>query len=132
VSLVFSAVLSTAGRWLEPRFGNWYIVAAGTNAVVGFFLIAAMFAVIYKVMPRIHVHWKDVWIGAVFTAILFTLGKYLIGLYVGQAGVISGFGAAGSLVVILVWVYYSAQIFLIGAEFTWVYANMFGSRIQAD
>lgn len=128
VSLVFSTVLSTAGRWLEPRFGSWYGVAEGTNAIAGFILIAAMFAVIYKVMPRIHVQWKDVWVGALFTAILFTFGKNLIGLYVGQAGVVSGFGAAGSLVVILVWVYYSAQIFLIGAEFTWVYANMFGSR----
>ncbi len=128
VSLVFSAALSTAGHWLEPRFGNWYVVAATTNATAGFLLIAAMFAVIYKVMPQIQVHWKDVWIGALFTAVLFTIGKTLIGLYVGQAGVISGFGAAGSLVVILVWVYYSAQIFLIGAEFTWVYANMFGSR----
>jgi membrane protein len=132
VSLVVSALLSTAGRWLEPRFGNWYAVAAATNAVAGFLLIAAMFAVIYKVMPRIHVLWKDVWVGAVFTAVLFNIGKYLIGLYVGQAGVISGFGAAGSLVVILVWVYYSAQIFLIGAEFTWVYANMFGSRKVTD
>ena len=87
-----------------------------------------MFALIYKTMPRVRVHWKDVWIGAVFTAVLFMVGKTLIGLYIGTSGVVTGFGAAGSLVVVLVWVYYSAQIFLIGAEFTWVYANDFGSR----
>jgi membrane protein len=128
VSLVVSASLAVMGRWLEPVFGGWYAMAAVTNEVGGFFLIAAMFALIYKVMPRVHVHWKDVWIGAVFTAMLFTLGKSLIGLYVGRSGVTTAFGAAGSLVVILLWVYYSAQIFLIGAEFTWVYANTFGSR----
>ena len=90
--------------------------------------MAAMFALIYKVMPSVRVQWKDVWIGAVFTAILFMVGKSLIGLYIGSSGLVSGFGAAGSLVVVMVWVYYSAQIFLIGAEFTWVYANAFGSR----
>jgi membrane protein len=128
VSLVVSAALATAGRWLEPVFGGWYVVALVTNAVGSFALVAAMFALIYKVMPRVHVQWRDVWIGALFTAMLFNLGKWLIGLYVGRSGVISGFGAAGSLVVVLLWVYYSAQIFLIGAEFTWVYANSFGSR----
>ena len=90
-----------------------------------------MFALIYKVMPRVRVLWRDVWIGALFTALLFTLGKYLISLYIGRSGVASAFGAAGSLVVVLLWVYYSAQIFLIGAEFTWVYANCYGSRSQA-
>lgn len=132
VSLVASAALATMGRWLEPIFGGWYSMAAVTNAIGGFLLVAAMFALIYKVMPRVHVQWKDVWIGAVFTALLFTLGKSLIGLYIGRSGVASGFGAAGSLVVILLWVYYSAQIFLIGAEFTWVYANAFGSRKVAN
>jgi len=87
-----------------------------------------VFALIFKVMPRVHVMWKDVWVGALFTAVLFALGKSLIGLYIGRSGVASGFGAAGSLVVILLWVYWSAQILLIGAEFTWVYANLFGSR----
>lgn len=128
VSLVLSAVLAAMDHWLSPVFGAWLAVASAVNAIAGFFLVAAVFALIYKLMPRVHVHWRDVWVGAVFTALLFTLGKTLIGLYIGRSGVVSGFGAAGSLVVVLLWVYYSAQIFLIGAEFTWVYANIFGSR----
>lgn len=132
VSLVISAALATLGRWFDPIFGGWSELAAATNAIGGFLLLAAMFALIYKVMPRVDVEWKDVWIGAMFTALLFTLGKSLIGLYIGRSGVTSGFGAAGSMVVILLWVYYSAQIFLIGAEFTWVYANAFGSRKVTD
>jgi membrane protein len=79
-------------------------------------------------MPRVDVAWSDVWIGAVVTALLFTVGKFVIGVYIGKSGVTSGFGAAGSLVVLLVWVYYSAQVFLMGAEFTWAYAVTFGSR----
>jgi membrane protein len=128
VSLVVSAALAITERWLQPIFGSWLAVASIANAVGGFVLIATMFALIYKVMPRARVEWKDVWIGSLFTALLFTVGKSLIGLYVGRSGVASAFGAAGSLVVMLVWVYYSAQIFLIGAEFTWCYANAFGSR----
>lgn len=131
VSLVFSAALSLMGRWLEPVFGGWLALAAVTNAVCAFAMVTAMFAVIYKVMPRVRVQWRDVWTGALFTAVLFTFGRFLIGLYIGRSGVVSGFGAAGSLVVILLWVYYSAQIFLLGAEFTWVYANTFGSRRPA-
>ena len=128
VSLVVSATLSSVGRWWSPVFGEWATVAEVANAGGSFALVAALFALIYKIMPRVSVDWKDVWIGAVFTAVLFTLGKSLIGLYVARSGVVSGFGAAGSLVVVLLWVYYSAQIFLFGAEFTWVYANVFGSR----
>ena len=82
---------------------------------------------IYKLMPRVDVRWHDVWLGAFVTALLFTVGKFLIGLYIGKSGIASGFGAAGSLIVVFVWVYYSAQIFLMGAEFTWVYATKFGS-----
>ena len=132
VSLVASAALSLMGQWLEPVFGGWFVLATVTNALFAFALVAALFALIYKVMPRVHVQWRDVWTGAVFTATLFTFGKVLIGLYIGHSGVVTGFGAAGSLVVILLWVYYSAQIFLIGAEFTWVYANTWGSRRAAD
>lgn len=128
VSLVFSAVLATLGRWIEPIFGGWYALATLTNSVLGFAMVSTMFALIYKVMPRARVQWKDVWTGALFTALLFNFGKYLIGLYIGRSGVVTGFGAAGSLVVLLLWVYYSAQIFLVGAEFTWVYANTYGSR----
>jgi membrane protein len=128
VSLVFSAALALMGRWLEPVFGAWYALAALSNALAAFAMVTVLFALIYKLMPRVRVQWRDVWTGALFTAMLFSLGRYLIGLYIGRSGVVTGFGAAGSLVVILLWVYYSAQIFLLGAEFTWVYANRFGSR----
>ena len=128
VSLVVSATLATLERLWNPASGQWMALAALANAVASFVLVAALFALIYKVMPRARVAWRDVWTGALFTALLFTAGKSLIGLYVGTSAVTSGFGAAGSLVVVLVWVYWSAQVFLFGAEFTWVYANAYGSR----
>ena len=128
VSLVLSAALATMERFWSPLFGGWITIATASNTAAGFALVTAMFALIYKVMPRARVEWRDVWTGALFTALLFSLGKALIGVYIGRSGIVSAFGAAGSLVVVLLWVYYSAQIFLIGAEFTWVYANMFGSR----
>ena len=128
VSLLLSAALATMERLWSPLFGGWISIASASNAAAGFALVTAMFALIYKVMPRAQVLWRAVWTGALFTALLFSLGKALIGVYLGRSGIVSGFGAAGSLVVVLLWVYYSAQIFLIGAEFTWVYANLFGSR----
>ena len=128
VSLVLSATLASMSRWWGPAFGDWVALAETSNAIGSFLMVAVMFALIYKIMPRMPVDWRDVWIGALVTAVLFTLGKAVIGLYVGRSGIASGFGAAGSLVVVLVWVYYSAQIFLLGAEFTWVFANTFGSR----
>lgn len=131
VSLVLSAALTTMERLWSPLFGGWITIASVSNAAAGFALVTAMFALIYKVMPRAQVLWRDVWTGALFTALLFSLGKALIGAYIGRSGIVSGFGAAGSLVVVLLWVYYSAQIFLIGAEFTWVYANLIGSRKPA-
>jgi membrane protein len=131
VSLVASATVAAVGRQFNPLFGDWHAVIDIGNAAGGFILAAVVFALIFKLMPRVHVQWRDVWIGALFTAALFTLGKSLIGLYIGRSGVASGFGAAGSLVVVLLWVYWSAQILLIGAEFTWVYANRFGSRRTA-
>jgi membrane protein len=128
VSLVTGAAISALGKWWQGWFTGWELVAQAINAVVGFALTTAVFALIYKVMPRVKVGWEDVWIGAAVTALLFTLGRLLIGLYIGKTGVASGFGAAGSVAVVFVWVYYSAQIFLVGAEFTWVYARRLGSR----
>lgn len=128
VSLIASAALSALGKWWAPLFGAWETLLQLVNMVVSFGLITTAFAMIYKFMPRVHIAWQDVWIGAAVTALLFTIGKFLIGLYIGKSGVTSGFGAAGSLVVVLLWVYYSAQIFLLGAEFTWAYAHAFGSR----
>lgn len=123
VSLVLSAVMAALGKWWAPWFGEFAVVAHAVNFGVTLAFITAVFAMIYKWMPRTHVAWGDVWIGALFTALLFTVGKTLIGLYIGRSAVASVFGAASSLVVLLLWVYYSAQIFLLGAEFTWVFAQ---------
>jgi membrane protein len=128
VSLVFSAALAALGKWWGPLFSNLEILATGVNFIVSFALMTAAFAMLYKFMPRVKIQWQDVWAGATVTALLFTVGKVLIGIYIGKSAVSSGFGAAGSLVVVLVWVYYSAQIFLLGAEFTWVYSHTHGSR----
>ena len=124
VSLVLSAAISALGKW----WGGAEVLAHLLEIVLSFGLTTVLFALIYKFIPRVHVAWHDVWIGAAVTAILFAIGKLLIGLYLGKSSVASTFGAAGSLVVVMLWVYYSAQIFLFGAEFTWVYAHERGSR----
>jgi membrane protein len=128
VSLVVSAGLAAIGKMWGPRFADWQSLVGVVNVVFSYALTATVFAMIYKVLPRAKVAWTDVGIGAAVTALLFTIGKSLIGLYIGRSGLTSGFGAAGSLVMAMVWVYYSAQIFLLGAEFTWAYALTFGSR----
>jgi membrane protein len=128
VSLLATAALAALGKWYGARFEGWETLLQVINFVVSFALITVLFALIYKVLPRIRVEWRDVWIGAALTALLFVIGKSLIGLYIGKSGIASGYGAAASLVVLLVWVYYSAQIFLLGAEFTWVYAYKLGSK----
>ena len=128
VSLVVSAAVAALGDLWAPFFGAWEVVAQLLNVLIGFGVTTVLFAMIYKFMPRADVSWHDVWIGAACTALLFTIGRFLIGLYLGKSGITSSFGAAGSLVLVMVWVYYSAQIFLLGAEFTWVYAHAYGSR----
>jgi membrane protein len=127
VSLLLGAGMAALGKWWGGMFGGWALLAQLANAVLSFGLTTAVFAFIYKLMPRVKVQWHDVWLGATVTALMFTVGKTLIGLYIGKTGIASGFGAAGSVVIVLVWVYYSAQVFLMGAEFTWVYAHTFGS-----
>jgi membrane protein len=120
VSLVTGAAIAALGKWWGGWFAGWEVLAQIINAGVGFIMTTAVFALIYKLMPRVKVSWGDVWVGAAVTALLFTVGRLLISLYIGKTGVASGFGAAGSVAVIFVWVYYSAQVFLVGAEFTWV------------
>jgi membrane protein len=127
VSLVASAALAALQKWWRPVLGDW-AVASIIEVALSFLVITAVFAMIYKIVPRVRIDWKDVWIGAATTSLLFTVGKFLIGVYIGRSGIASGFGAAASLVVVLVWVYYSAQIFLLGAEFTRAYAHKCGSR----
>jgi membrane protein len=129
VSLVVSAGLAALGTWWGAWFGGWVIALQLVNQVVSLLFVTALFALMYRILPSVRVGWQDVWYGAVATAVLFTIGKFAIGMYLGKAGVSSGFGAAGSIVVLLVWVFYSAQIFLLGAEFTWLYAHNHGSRI---
>lgn len=128
VSLVVSAGLEAFGKWYGGWFPGWVITMEIVNQVISLAFVTALFALMYRILPSVRVAWRDVWRGAFATAVLFTIGKFLIGLYLGKAGVASGFGAAGSIVVLLVWVFYSAQIFLLGAEFTWLYAYSHGSR----
>lgn len=128
VSLVVSAGLAALETMWGQRFADWHALVGAINLVVSYALTTTVFAMIYKVMPRAKVAWTDVLIGASVTALLFTAGKSLIGLYIGRSGLTSAFGAASSLIMAMVWVYYSAQIFLLGAEFTWAYALTFGSR----
>ena len=127
VSLVASAALAAMGKWWGPVFASWELLGHAINVALDFAMTSTGFALIYKIMPRVRIRWLDVWIGAAVTALLFTIGKLLIGVFIGKSGIASLFGAAASLAVVLIWVYYSAQIFLMGAEFTWVYAHTFGS-----
>jgi membrane protein len=130
VSLVISAALAGIGTFLGGAFPGLAIVGEVINFVVSFGVITLLFAMIYKVLPDAKIAWNDVWIGAAATALLFTIGKFLIGLYLGRSSTASTYGAAGSLVIILLWVYYSAQILFLGAEFTQVYAKTYGSQIR--
>jgi membrane protein len=130
VSLLVSAALSVAGKVMAERMPGGEAVWIVVNFAISFAVVSLLFALIFKVVPDAKVNWRDVGYGAAFTALLFTIGKALIGIYLGHAGIGSPYGAAGSLVVLVVWVYYSAQIMFLGAEFTQVYARMFGSCIR--
>ena len=130
VSLILSAGLAAAGSFLLGVLPLPESVLHVINFALSFGIITVLLALIYKVLPDAPIAWRDVWIGAVLTAFLFEVGKLLIGLYIGKANFASSYGAAGSLVIILVWVYYSTQILLFGAEFTEVYAKEYGSLIS--
>lgn len=130
VSLVVSALISGLQNYMNNWLPGVPWVWQTANIVTSFLVIAALFAMIYKFLPDVVISWKDVWIGAAVTALLFSAGKYLIGIYLGRTATSSAFGAAGSLVVLLFWVYYSALISFLGAEFTQVYARRYGPGIR--
>jgi membrane protein len=131
-SLVISAALSAVGGYIGntwPLADLWLQVI---NFLISFLVIMALFAMIFKFLPEVKIAWKDVWLGAAVTSALFSLGKFLIGFYLGRSSVGNTFGGAGSLAILLIWIYYSAQILFFGAEFTQVYANHYGSKIVPD
>jgi membrane protein len=132
VSLVISAALSAMQETIGNAIPLSEILLQILNLIISVGVITVLFALIFKFLPDAEIAWRDVWLGAFVTALLFSLGKFLIGLYLGNSTVGSSFGAAGSLVLLLLWMYYSAQILLFGAEFTQVYANKFGSKIVPE
>jgi membrane protein len=132
VSLVISAGLSAVQETIGSAIPLSEIVLQIVNLVISIGVITVLFALIYKFLPDAEIAWRDVWLGAFVTAVLFSLGKLLIGIYLGNSAIASSFGAAGSLVLLLVWIYYSAQILFFGAEFTQVYANNYGSKILPE
>ncbi|VVB68234.1 Virulence factor BrkB [uncultured archaeon] len=131
VSLVVNAALLALGAFLGAHLPDNEILQRALNFFISLAVIGSLFAFIYKVVPDTRIAWSDVWIGAAVTALLFIAGKSLIGLYIVFSAEGPAYGAAGSLVILMLWVYYSAQIFLMGAEFTHVYAERFGSRKRA-
>jgi membrane protein len=132
VSLILSAAISAAGKFMDGLLPVPAAVLQIVNVLFSFIVITVLFALIYRFLPDDEIEWSDVAIGSIVTALLFTLGKFAIGLYLGRAGIGSAYGAAGSLVVVLAWIYYSAQIFFFGAEFTHVYSTQHGSHRRIE
>ena len=132
VSLIFSAILSGISNLEINLLPGWVSLLRLLNLAISVGMISLLFALIYKYLPDAKIRWQDVWVGAIITALLFTLGKFLIGLYLGRGSLGSAYGAAGSLIIFLAWVFYSAQILLFGAEFTQVYARKYGRTIRPD
>ncbi len=130
ISLVLSAGLAAAGKWMSGSMPGGEALWEVVNLGISFVVVAVLFSLMFKYMPDVKISWRDVWIGGALTAVLFVVGKFALGMYLGRSSVGSAYGAAGSLVILLLWVYYSAQIFLFGAEFTQVYANRFGKKLQ--
>jgi len=130
-SLVISTIFAALGKNLQSLIAPTPTVMQLVYLFFWFAVTTLMFALIYKILPDVKMHWSDVIVGAVVTSVLFTIGRLLIGFYMGKSTVASAYGAAGSVVLILVWVYYSAQVFFFGAEFTYVYTNKYGSRFRA-
>jgi membrane protein len=128
VSLIIDAGLSAVGAYIEPNFSGATAILRLLNSLVAFAIAVLLFAMIFKLLPNVDITWSDVWTGSLVTGLLFTIGKFLIGYYLGKSNVASSYGAAASIITILLWIYYSSLILLFGAEFTKVYAESRGSR----
>jgi membrane protein len=127
-SLALTAALAVVHDLLRTRLPVFGTLLEPLNFLISLLVAATLFALLFKLLPDVRMAWRDVWLGGIVTALLFTIGKSLIGLYLGRAGATSVYGAAGSLVLVLLWIYYSAQILLLGAEITEVYSRRYGSR----
>lgn len=132
VSLVLTTVLSAMSTFLGTLLPEMALLWQAIDLILSLGVTTLLFALIYKVLPDAKFAWRDVWMGATFTAVLFTIGKWLLGLYLGNTSLSSAYGAAGSLVILLIWIFYSAQIFFMGAEFTQVIASHFGEGVAPD
>jgi membrane protein len=130
ISLLITTVLAAAGKYVAPYLPEWIFHVI--SFLVSFFVISALFAMMFKWLPDVSIDWYDVWLGAILTALLFEVGKSAIGFYIGKQGLESTYGAAASIIVVLIWVYYSSQIILMGAEFTHAFAKQHGSKKNAD
>jgi membrane protein len=131
VSLLVSTALAAVGVWLASHFGEWKASIVAVDVALSLIISTALFALVYKYVPQERLHWRDVWVGGAVTAILFNIGKFAIGYYLAKSTFAAVYGAAGSLLVLLLWAYYSAQIFLFGAEVTKSYSLILGTRICA-
>jgi membrane protein len=131
VSLIISAALTALGHRVQDLAIGGPVLLQIMNVIISLAVMTLLFGLIYRLLPDVRLAWRDVWIGAFSTSALFSIGKFVIGLYLGHSSVASSYGAAGSIVVLLVWVYYSAQIILLGAEFTRVYAAHTNGRAPA-
>ena len=129
VSLAVSALMTGFTQVIGNVLGATAVLVHALDLIISFGFVTVLFAMIYKYLPDVRIEWRDVWVGAALTSLLFTIGKFLIGLYLGTSGVTSTYGAAGSLISVLLWVYYSSLIFFLGAEFTQVYAREYGSGV---
>jgi membrane protein len=129
VSLLLTAAIAFVGKQFGAMVPGMEALIQILNSILSLAVITLLFGMMFKILPDANIAWRDVWIGAFITALLFTLGKFALGFYLGRSGVASSYGAAGSLIVLLLWVYYSSQIVFFGAEFTQVYANRFGSHV---
>ena len=132
VSLTIEALLKAFSQYVQSILPGGFAVALSVYLIFDFAVVVLMFAMIFKFLPDVQIRWRDVWIGAVMTAILFGIGKWLLGFYLGSGGAGSAYGPASSLITLLLWVYYSSQILLFGAEFTQVYADRSGREVKPD